>query len=282
MIFDFTDLKVSGSIGVEDVPLDVLLKIRSWLDDEQKKSNRTLLDDLAKSIVGASVLPSGGKVPEDKNPREAEPGVHEDEPETEDPHMRICTEAIKELANSGAAFGKTIRDIFMIVRANPEAYKWEYLNTSDWKKHWEPLEHANRVNIGVVMRALKRIIAHRPGYGSGGVYENFYELPVPVPTEKTVSETEASSAEDGVKEVADAGDALDVYVSEDKRKGEAVRRARNEAGFSIRELADLIGYDSSIIVNWETGVYKISPDAEDALKKLFGDNLFDNKEGEAE
>ena len=95
------------------------------------------------------------------------------------------------------------------------------------------------------------------------------------------AQAEEAPAEDTVKTVEDGADALNVFVYEDKRKGEAVRKARNEAGFSVRELADLIGYDSSIIVNWENGLYKISPDAEDALKKLFGDNLF-NKEGEAE
>lgn len=131
------------------------------------------------------------------------------------------------------------------------------------------------MNIGVVMRALKCIVDCKSVYSPGGVYENLYELPVPV-------HTEDAPAEDEVKTVEDGADALNVYVSEDKRKGEAVRRARNEAGFSVRELADLIGYDSSIIVNWENGLYKISPDAEDALKKLFGDNLFNNKEGEAE
>jgi DNA-binding transcriptional regulator YiaG len=188
--------------------------------------------------------------------------------------MRVLSAAIKELKDSGATYGKRIRDIFIGVRANPDAYTWEYLSTADWKKHYEVLEHANRVNIGVVMRALKRIVAHKSVYSPGGVYENLYELPVPVRTEEAPAEEEVKTVEDGA-------DALKVYVSEDKRKGEAVRKARNEAGFSIRELADLIGYDSSIIVNWENGLYKISSDAEDALKKLFGDNLF-NKEGEAE
>lgn len=273
MYFDFTNLRVSGTIGVEDVPLDVLLKVRDYLEGRMKESDRDAYGKLAESIVKATLHQEAQMVPEEK-PAEEEADDSGDESETDDPHMRVLNAAIKELKDSGATYGKMIRDIFIGVRANPDAYTWEYLSTADWKKHYEVLERANRVNIGVVMRALKRIVAHKSVYSPGGVYENLYELPVPVHTEEAPEEEEVKTVEDGA-------DALNVFVSEDKRKGEAVRKARNEAGFSVRELADLIGYDSSIIVNWENGLYKISSDAEDALKKLFGDNLF-GKEGEAE
>lgn len=274
MNFDFTNLRVSGTIGVEDVPLDVLLKVRDYLEERMKKSDRDAYGKLAESIVKATLHQEAQTVPEEK-PAEEEADDSGDESKTDDPHTEILQGAIASLKCSGRVFAEKILDIFKAVLANPDEYKWEYVTTYEWRGYYESLSGATRANIGGVLGDLKGQIKNKNGYNViTHQYENRYELPVPVHTEE-------APAEDEVKTVEDGADALNVFVSEDKRKGEAVRRARNEAGFSVRELADLIGYDSSIIVNWENGLYKISPDAEDALKKLFGDNLF-NKEGEAE
>lgn len=287
MNFDFTNLRVSGTIGVEDVPLDVLLKVRDYLEGRMKESNRNLYDDLVKGIVEAAVpAPRHGGTPAVEKSREAEPadktGNAEEKPDEvitgkpDDPHTEILQGAIASLKYSGRVFAERILDIFKAVLANPDGYKWEYVTTYEWRGYYESLSVATRANIGGVLGDLKGHIKNKNGYNvNTRQYENRYELPVPVHTEDVPAEEEVKAVEDGA-------DALNVFVSEDKRKGEAVRKARNEAGFSVRELADLIGYDSSIIVNWENGLYKISPDAEDALKKLFGDNLFNNKEGEAE
>lgn len=99
MNFDFTNLRVSGTIGVEDVPLDVLLKVRDYLEGRMKESDLGCYGKLAESIVKATLHPEA-------QPAEEEADDSGDESETDDPYMRVLNAAIKKLKDSGATYGR--------------------------------------------------------------------------------------------------------------------------------------------------------------------------------
>ena len=79
-------------------------------------------------------------------------------------------------------------------------------------------------------------------------------------------------ANEKVKEPQDEGkpDEDERIKPEDRRAGSILRKARLDKGWSVPELAKYTGFDVATILNFETGAYHISENANNSFKYALG------------
>ena len=147
-----------------------------------------------------------------------------------------------------------IVDVFKDAEANPGRYEWEYHLASVWKSMVPELSGVPGHSVSHVLGMMvKRGITEKDVRKNPNncLNENFYRVPVP-------AAQEASSAR----------------KPEDVKLGAILRKARMDAGLSVKELSAGIGYDVPIIVNWESGIYHMADTALRAIHNFFKKDIF--------
>jgi len=153
-------------------------------------------------------------------------------------------------------------EIFKDADAHPESYTWERLSTPVWKSMMPTLKdvtiHGVAHTVGSMVREgiTEKTERYNPDLH---IQENIYRLPVPLAKENVVLQRNP----------------------EDVRLGHILRKARMDAGLSIADLAEGIGYDAKIIMNWESGIYHMAETALKAIYNYFKKDVFTVKEEES-
>ena len=146
-------------------------------------------------------------------------------------------------------------EIFKNADAHPESYTWERLSTPVWKSMMPTLKdvtiHGVAHTVGSMVREgiTEKTKRYNPDLH---IQENIYRLPVPVAKENIVMQCNP----------------------EDVRLGHILRKARLDAGLSVKELSAGIGYDIPIIMNWESGIYHMAETALKAIHNFFKKDIF--------
>ena len=154
-------------------------------------------------------------------------------------------------------------EIFRDADAHPDRYTWDMLTTSAWRNMIPSLKDVTLHSVAhVVGNIVKHGITVKEVRYNPSVYlnENVYRLPVP--------KEEAKPQETSVP----------ARNPEDVKLGAILRKARMDAGLSVKDLSQGIGYDVPIIVNWESGLYHMAKTALDAIHNLFKRDIFATKE----
>ena len=156
--------------------------------------------------------------------------------------------------------------VFRDAEERPESYSWENLTTAVWKSMIPSLKEAtlHGVSHTIGNLAAEGFTKKEVRYNQYlHLNENIYRLPVPAANAKEEAHT------------------VSARNPEDVRLGAILRSARNKAGLSIAELGKSIGYDASIVLNWENGVYHMAETAMKALYEFFKKDIFSEKEEES-
>ena len=147
-----------------------------------------------------------------------------------------------------------IVDVFKDAEANPGRYEWEYRLASVWKSMVPELSDVPEHSVSHVLGMIvKRGITEKDVRKNTNncLNENFYRVPVPA-----------------------AQEAAPARKPEDVKLGAILRKARLDAGLSVKDLSAGIGYDVPIIVNWESGIYHMAETALKAIHNFFKKDIF--------
>ena len=177
-----------------------------------------------------------------------------------DPEQEKTEEPEDKYARVGRYNGfEKVVEIFRDADAHPDRYTWDMLTTSAWRNMIPSLKDVTLHSVAhVVGNIVKHGITVKETRYNPSVYlnENVYRLPVP--------KEEAKPQEISVP----------ARKPEDVRLGAILRKARMDAGLSVKDLSQGIGYDVPIIVNWESGIYHMASTAIKAIHEFFKKDIF--------
>ena len=254
----FTNLEVSGSMNFEGMTFEAFRKLMDYIDTLTggvPESGTNTPVDPAPDINDEPIVPAGMNFPGGmpvhvyESPEDTEPA----KPAEDDPYAKVGNYAGKSV----------VIGILKDAAEHPDKWAREWLTAQEWMERVCLDPSATPHSIGHICADCVRfgLLERKEGYNAEARRnERRFYLPVPVAAEEKAEEEPI------------------VINLTDKLRGAAVRKARTEAGFSVSELAELIGYSVDTIVKWETGIYSISSAAEETLKKAFGKNLFEGPE----
>jgi len=276
----FTNLQVSGSMNFSGVSFDTFRKLMDYIDtltggtpDESDanvngSATPTISEDAFASadLSGVSIptadagmdFPGGMPVHVYEKPEDIEPA----KPEEVDPYAKVGNYAGKSV----------VVGILKDAAEHPDKWVREWLTAQEWMGRVCLDPSATPHSVGHICADCVRfgLLERKEGYNAEAhKNERRFYLPVPIPGK--VDET--------IKELEDEP-IVTTVTTEDYRRGNKVRSARMEAGFSVAELAELLHTDAGTVVKWENGIYRITGSVEEDLKKLFGNGLFDGTENE--
>lgn len=246
----FTNLTVSGNMGFKEISFDAFRRI---LDFAKAQTNGAIatgvdLNDLSEGTIknAAEVIAT-----------DEEPVVEKEDPPKIDPYLLVGNYAGKD----------SVVRILKDYTGNPEGYTQEWMTTRQWMEKVELDPAAKLFAVAHILSdcAKAGLLERRADYNPEE-HKNEVRFLLPVPIPGKVDET--------TKELEDEP----IVTTEDNWRGNKVRSARMEAGFSVSELAELLHTDASTVIRWETGAYRIMGSVEEDLKKLFGNGLFDAEE----
>lgn len=249
----FKNLKVSGSMDFEGLTFEVFRQLMDSIDTLTGGTPEPEATEPAPEVHDEPIVPAGMNFPGGmpvhvyEKPEDMEPA----KPTEDDPYAKVGNYAGKSV----------VVGIFKDAAEHPDKWAREWLTAQEWMGRVCLDPSATPHSVGHICADCVRfgLLERKEGYNAEAhKNERRFYLPVPIiekPQEEPI-----------------------VINPEDQRKGAAVRRARQEAGFSVAELAELIGYSVDTIVKWETGIYSISSAAEETLKKAFGKDLFTETE----
>lgn len=251
----FTNLQVSGSMNFSGMTFDTFRKLMDYIDTLTGGTPEPEVTDVpAPEVNDEPIVPAGMDFPGGMP-------VHVyEKPEDMEPAQTVKDDPYAKVGNYA---GKSVVvGILKDAAEHPDKWAREWLTAQEWMGRVCLDPSATSHSVGHICADCVRfgLLERKEGYNAEA-HKNERRFYLPVPVKEEVAE------EDPVR-----------INLRDKQRGEAVRKARTEAGFSIGELADLIGYSADIIIKWETGIYTISPAAEEVLKKAFGKDLFGETE----
>lgn len=252
----FTNLTVSGNMGFKEISFDAFRRILDFVEAQTHGAipTGTDLNDLSEGTWKEADVTVQGKAAEVVVPDEEPAAAKEAVPKI-DPYSLVGNYAGKD----------SVVRILKAYTENPEGYTQEWMTAKQWMEKVDLGSSATLFNIAHILSDCAKvgILERRADYNpEEHKNEVRFLLPVPVKHEEPVAEP--------VDEPN--------VTTEDSRRGDKVRAARMEAGFSVSELAELLHTDAGTVVKWETGTYRITGSVEEDLKKLFGNGLFDGME----
>lgn len=252
----FTNLMVSGSMNFEGLSFDGFRQLMDYIDKltggtpAEPEVTEPAPEVNAEPIVPAGMdFPGGMPVHVYEKPEDMEAA----KPAEDDLYAKVGNYAGKSV----------VVGILKDAAEHPDKWAREWLTAQEWMGRVCLDPSATSHSVAHICSDCVRLglLERKAGYNiEAKKNEVRFLLPVPVKAEEESQERPF------------------VINLNDKLRGAAVRKARTEAGFSVSELAELIGYSVDIIVKWETGIYSISSAAEETLKKAFGKDLFVEKE----
>lgn len=252
----FTNLQVSGSMNFSGMTFDTFRKLMDYIDTLTGGTPEPEVTDVpAPEVNDEPIVPAGMEFPGGmpvhvyEKPDDMEPA----KPEEVDPYAKVGNYAGKSV----------VVGILKDAAEHPDKWAREWLTAQEWMERVCLDPSATPHSVGHICADCVRfgLLERKEGYNAEAhKNERRFYLPVPVVPEEKIEEKPI------------------VINLNDKLRGAAVRKARTEAGFSVSELAELIGYSVDTIVKWETGIYSISSAAEETLKKAFGKDLFGETE----
>lgn len=252
----FTNLQVSGSMNFSGLSFDSFRKLMDYIDNLTSGTPvEPEVTEPAPEVHDEPIIPAGMDFPGGMP-------VHVyEKPEDMEPAQTVKDDPYAKVGNYA---GKSVVvGILKDAAEHPDKWAREWLTAQEWMGRvcLDPSATNHSVAHICANCASLGLLERKAGYNiEAKKNEVRFLLPVPVKAEEESQEGPF------------------VINYNDKLRGAAVRKARTEAGFSVSELAELIGYSVDTIVKWETGVYSISSAAEETLKKAFGKDLFVEKE----
>lgn len=241
----FTNLQVSGSMNFEGMSFDGFRQLMDYID--------TLTGgDSAEPVMADPKIPEDAFASADLSEVEIPEELKSAKLAEADPYLKVGRYAGRDV----------VVGILKDAAEHPDKWAREWLTAQEWMGRVCLDPSATPHSVGHICADCARfgLLERKEGYNAEAhKNERRFYLPVPIIADNTQEEPI-------------------VINPKDQRKGAAVRRARQEAGFSVAELAELIGYSVDTIVKWETGIYSISSAAEETLKKAFGKDLFEETE----
>lgn len=258
----FTNLTVSGNMGFKEISFDAFRRILDFVESQTHGAipTGTDLNDLSEGTRKEAEVTVQGNAAEVVVPDE-KPGAAKEDPPKIDPYSLVSNYAGKD----------SVVRFLKAYTGNPEGYIQEWMTAKQWmeKVDLDLNHHATLIGVAHILSdcAKAGLLERRADYNpEEHKNEVRFLLPVPIP----------GKVDEAAEELADEP----IAITEDNWKGNRVRTARMEAGFSVSELAELLHTDAVTVVKWETGTYRITGSVEEDLKKLFGNGLFDGTEDE--
>lgn len=247
-------------MGFQEISFDAFRKI---LDFVKAQTHVTIpmgtdLNDLSEGTWKEAEVTVNGNAAE-VIATDEEPVVEKEDPPKIDPYLLVGNYAGKD----------SVVRILKDYTGNPEGYTQEWMTTRQWMEKMELDSVAKLFAVSHILSDCAKVglLERRADYNLEE-HKNEVRFLLPVPIQGKVDET--------IKELEDEP----IVTTEDNWRGNKVRSARMEAGFSVSELAELLHTDASTVIRWETGAYRIMGSVEEDLKKLFGNGLFDGTEDE--
>ena len=256
----FTNLTVSGNMGFKEISFDTFRRILDFVEAQTNGAiaTGTDLNDLSEGTIKKAEVTVQGNAAE-VIATDEEPVVEKEEPPKIDPYLLVGNYAGKD----------SVVRILKAYTENPEGYTQEWMTAKQWMEKVELDPAAKLFAVAHILSdcAKAGLLERRADYNPEE-HKNEVRFLLPVTIPEKVDET--------IKELEDEP----IVTTEDNWRGNKVRSARMEAGFSVSELAELLHTDASTVIRWETGAYRIMGSVEEDLKKLFGNGLFDGTEDE--
>lgn len=256
----FTNLTVSGNMGFKEISFDAFRRILDFVETQTNGAipMGTDLNDLSGGTWKETEVAVQGNAAEVVVPDE-EPVVEKEDPPKIDPYLLVGNYAGKD----------SVVRILKDYTGNPEGYTQEWMTTRQWMEKVELDPAAKLFAVAHILSDCAKVglLERRADYNPEE-HKNEVRFLLPIPVPRKIDKT--------AEELADEP----IVITEDNWKGNRVRTARMEAGFSVSELAELLHTDAGTVVKWETGTYRITGSVEEDLKKLFGNGLFVGMEDE--
>ena len=232
----FGEETVTADIRLEDISREAYKRIRAFID--------------------AVLFPRQGELKEEASADvPAEAGKTEEAvPVPEETPKRRRGEKHDRKINDG------IGHLMQEVRTQPERYERVWMTATDFMKRVFPDWNANdKFSVGVILTDLSKrgVVEKRRGYNrERQQYESTYF--VPVPKAETGGESEVVPA----------------IPLQDARLGKILQRNRLEHGFSLAEIAKMIGVTVIGVMKWESGEYHMSPNIIKKINDIFKKDIF--------
>lgn len=261
----FTNLTVSGNMGFKEISFDTFRRILDFVETQTNTNGAITtgadLNDLSEGTIKEAEVTVQGNAAE-VIATDEEPVVEKEEPPKIDPYLLVGNYAGKD----------SVVRILKDYTGNPEGYRQEWMTTRQWMEKVELDPAAKLFAVAHILSDCAKVglLERRADYNPEE-HKNEVRFLLPIPIPGKVDET--------IKELEDEP-IVTTVTTEDYRRGNKVRSARMEAGFSVAELAELLHTDAGTVVKWENGIYRITGSVEEDLKKLFGNGLFDGTENE--
>jgi len=156
--------------------------------------------------------------------------------------------------------------IFKDAEAHPSDYAWEWRTAKVWMQEIPTLKNASLHGVAHTLGSMyKNGLTNRNCRYNDEIKQNEIRFSVPVPVEE-LAEAVVTDGEPAV------------ISEENLKRGQKLRNAMKEHDVTVKELAELIGYNEDLINKWCWGLYTMSSAAREKLEEYFGKDLF--SEGE--
>lgn len=156
---------------------------------------------------------------------------------------------------------------------HPNDYVWTLVKAHDWKQYVPEITTTPDRQVGYFLGRLKSdgVITGENRYYDKKTQQYYkrFRLPVPIIMDKPkLPEPVKAEPEKPVEQP------VTTLNYRDQEAGEILRSARKEAGMTLRDMSEAIGYDVSIINAWEVGKYHMADLQRKAICDYFHRDIF--------
>lgn len=155
---------------------------------------------------------------------------------------------------------------------HPEHYVYQYCKAHDWKAYVPEISQMPDKQLG---NLLGRLVSSgeitKETYYDKGTQQYYQRFKLPVPTTMDKPKLLEPVKAEQEKPVEQPVTTLNYR---DQEAGDILRSARKEAGMSLRDMSEAIGYDPSIINAWEVSKYHMADIQRKAICDYFHRDIF--------